>query len=63
MYLENEEQWNPLVEGGVWSPVSQFGSHVGVVVVDIANSDVEEFILDQDGVEQAANIALVISGL
>ena len=52
-----------MVEGGVWGPVHQFGSHVGGVVVDTADSDVEELLLDQDGVQQAANIALVISGL
>ena len=49
-----------MVEGRVRSPVCQFGSHVGGVVVDTADSDVEEFLLDQDAVHQAAHIALAI---
>ena len=50
-----------MVEGSVRGSVRQLGGHVGgVVVVDIADPDVEEFLLDQDAVHQTANIALAI---
>ena len=50
-----------MVEGSVRSSVRQLGGHVGgVVVVDVAHADVEEFLLDENAVHQTANIALAI---